>query len=134
MERKNVLLGSPYEELIGFSRAVRVGPFISVGGTAPIGTDGKTVGVGDVEAQARRCFDIAAEALRKAGAGLEDVVRTRMLLTRIEDFKLVAAVRKEYVGSAKPVDTIMQVSRFVDPDWLIEIEVDAIVAQTPDPH
>lgn len=127
MKRTNVLLGSPYEELIGFSRAVRVGPLVCVGGTAPIGPDGLTQGIGDVEAQARRCFDIIADALNKAGASLEHVVRTRLLLTRIEDFETVAKVRKEYVGIAKPVDTIMQVVGFVNPEWLLEVEADAII-------
>jgi enamine deaminase RidA (YjgF/YER057c/UK114 family) len=128
LKRENVLLGNPYEELVGFSRAVRVGPFVSIGGTAPIGSDGRTVGVGDPAVQARRCFEIAREALENAGASLADVVRTRMMLTRIEDFADVIAVRKEFVGQYKPVDTVVQVDRFVDPDWLLEIEVDAIIA------
>lgn len=129
MERQNVLLGSPYEELVGFSRAVRVGPTVSVGGTAPIGEDGTTVGVGDVEAQARRCFETIATALVAAGSSLDDVVRTRMMLTRIEDYEIAARVRKEFVGDVKPVDTIVQVAGFVDADWLIEVEADAIVAE-----
>ncbi len=130
MERKNVLLGNPYEELVGFSRAVRVGPSICIGGTAPIGPNGETVGVGDVGAQARRCFDIIAEALDMAGSSLDDVVRTRLLLTRIEDFEEVVRVRKEYVGHVKPVDTIVQVSGFVNPEWLLEVEADAIITDT----
>ena len=135
MDRRNVLLGNPYEEIVGFSRAVRVGPFVSVGGTAPIGEDGQTVGVGDIEAQTRRCFEIIEDALDRADAKLSDVVRTRMFLTRIEDFETVAMVRKEFVGEFKPVDTIMQISRFVDPDWLIEVEVDAIIPdKQPTPH
>jgi len=127
MERQNVLLGSPYEEIVGFSRAVRVGPFISVGGTAPIGDDGETVGVGDIEEQTRRCFEIIRTALEGAGADFSDVVRTRMLLTDVSDFETVAAVRKECVGEFKPVDTIVEVSRFVNPDWLIEVEADAVI-------
>lgn len=127
MERQNVLLGNPYEEIVGFSRAVRVGPFISVGGTAPIGDDGETVGVGDVGEQTRRCFEIIRTALEDAGADLSDVVRTRMLLTDASDFETVAAVRKEFVGEFKPVDTIVEVSRFVNPDWLIEVEADAVI-------
>ena len=130
MKRKNVLLGNPYEEIVGLSRAVRVGPFISVGGTASIGPDGKTVGVGDVEAQTRRCYEIISEALTVAGASLDDVVRTRTILTSIDDYATVARVRKEFVGSVKPVDTIMAVTRFVDPDWLVEIEADAVVADS----
>ncbi len=128
MERRNVLLGNPYEEIVGFSRAVRVGPFVAVGGTAPIGADGATVGMGNAAAQARRCFEIIAEALESAGASLDDVVRTRMFLTRIEDFEAVARVRKDFVGAVKPVDTIMQIDRFVNPDWLVEIEADAVIS------
>jgi enamine deaminase RidA (YjgF/YER057c/UK114 family) len=127
MKRQNISMGSPYEELVGYSRAVRVGPFISIGGTAPMAADGSTVGIGDPAAQTRRCFEIAGEALRRAGASFDDVVRTRMLLTRIEDYAEVAAVRKEFVGHVRPVDTLVQVAGFVNPEWLIEIEVDAIV-------
>jgi len=127
MERQNVLLGSPYEELVGFSRAVRVGPFVSVGGTAPIGENGETVGVGDAAVQARRCFEIIEQALEGAGANLSNVVRTRMMLTDVTNFETVAAVRKEFVGAFKPVDTIVEVSRFVNSDWLIEVEADAVV-------
>jgi enamine deaminase RidA (YjgF/YER057c/UK114 family) len=130
MERKNVLLGNPYEELVGFSRAVRVGPFVSVGGTAPIGDDGQTVGIGDPAAQARRCFEIAERALAGAGARLSDVVRTRLMLTDVADFQAVVAVRKEFVGEYKPVDTIVEVSRFVNEEWLLEIEVDAVIADS----
>lgn len=128
VDRTNVLLGNPYEELIGFSRAVRVGPFISVGGTAPIGDDGETVGVGDIVTQTRRCFEIIQTALESAGAGLPDVVRTRMMFTDLTDFRSAAAVRKEFVGEYKPVDTIVQVVGFVNPDWLIEVEADAVIA------
>ncbi len=130
MERRTIAIANPYAERIGFSRAVRVGPFVSVGGTAPIGSDGKNVGAGDPAAQARRCFEIIGEALERAGASLDDVVRTRTLLTRMDDFEAVAAVRKEFVGHVKPVDTIMQVDRFVDPDWLVELEVDAVIADS----
>ena len=130
MERQTIAIANPYAERIGFSRAVRVGPFVSVGGTAPIGPDGKTVGVGDPAAKARRCFEIIREALARAGASFDDVVRTRTLLTRMDDYEAVAAVRKEFVGHAKPVDTIMQVDRFVDPDWLVEVELDAVIADS----
>ncbi len=128
MKRSLVASSSPYAAIIGFSRAVRVGDSIAVAGTAPIGTDGKTVGVGDPAAQARQCFEIIRAALEQAGARLEDVVRTRVLLTRIGDWPEVARVRAEYFKDIRPVDTVMQVSRFIDPDWLVEIEVDAIIA------
>lgn len=127
LERINVLVGSPYEEIVGVSPAVRVGPFVAAGGTAPVGVDGATIGVGDIEAQARRCFEIVGEALERTGAGWPDVVRVRNLLTRIEHFEKVIAVRREFVGASKPVDR-MKVSRFVNPEWLIEIEVDAVIA------
>lgn len=127
MARKNVSSGSPYEPIIGFSRAVRIGNLVSVGGTAAIGPDGKTVGVGDAEAQARRCYTIIATALEEAGAKLEDVIRTRTLLKRIEDWEAVSRVRGEYFRDIRPVDTIVQVTTFVDPDWLVEIEVDAVI-------
>jgi len=118
---------SPYAPIVGFSRAVRVGDAVSVGGTAPIGADGTTVGVGDPAAQARRCLDIIRAALETAGAKLEHVVRTRTLLTRIEDWSEVAKVRGEYFKDIRPVDTVIQVSRFINPEWLVEIEVDAII-------
>lgn len=127
MPRKLVPSESPYASIIGFSRAVRVGNFVSVGGTAPIGTDGKTVGVGDPAAQAKRCFEIIEKALDDAGTSMKDVVRVRTMLTRIADWQEVAKVRAEYLREVKPVDTVVEVSRFIDPDWLVEIEVDAIV-------
>lgn len=128
MKRQLVLNGNPWEQIVGFSRAIRVGPFISVGGTAPVGPDGKTIGVGDGAKQAERCFEIIGDALSRAGSGWHDVVRTRLILTDIDAWQEVVDVRKKYCRSAKPVDTIMQVSRFVNPEWLIEVEVDAIVS------
>lgn len=128
MKRRLISSGSPFEDIVGFSRAVRVGPYISIGGTAPMDAEGKTVGVGDVAAQTKQCLETIRLALEKAGAGLQDVVRTRMLLTNINDWEEVAKVRATYFKNIKPVDTIMEVSRFINPDWLIEIEVDAIIS------
>lgn len=125
--RKLISSGSPYEPKVGISRAVRVGSIISVAGTAPIGPDGRTVGRGDAAAQARRCLEIIGAALEKAGASMKQVVRTRILLTRIEDWQAVAAVHGEFFGEIRPANTIMQISRFIDPEWLIEIEADAVV-------
>ena len=124
--RQLISSGSPYEPKVGISRAVRVGSVIAVSGTAPL-LDGKTVGKGDAAAQARRCLDIIKEALERAGSSLDQVVRTRTLLTRIEDWQAVAAVHGEYFGAIRPANTIMQVTRFIDPDWLIEFEADAVV-------
>jgi enamine deaminase RidA (YjgF/YER057c/UK114 family) len=128
MKRQLVLLGTPMERIVGFARAVRVGPHVAVGGTAPLDKEGRTVGVGDVARQAERCYEIVGEALAKAGAGWGDVVRTRTLLVNIDDWRAVTEVRRKYCLDAKPVDTIVQVSRFVNPQWLVEIEVDAVVA------
>jgi enamine deaminase RidA (YjgF/YER057c/UK114 family) len=125
--RQLVSSGSPYEPRIGISRAVRAGFLVAVAGTAPIGPDGRTVGVGDPVAQARRCLEIVAAALEEAGASLRHVVRTRILLTRIEDWERVADVHGEFFRDIRPVNTIMQVSRFVDPAWLVEIEADAVI-------
>ena len=127
LERKSVSSGSPYEPIVGLSRAVRIGHLVAVAGTAPLGPDGKTVAVGDPAAQARRCFEISRAALEQLGAGLEDVIRTRILLTRIEDWRAVAEVHGEFFRDIRPVNTIMQVARFIDPAWLVETEVDAVV-------
>jgi enamine deaminase RidA (YjgF/YER057c/UK114 family) len=127
-DRELISNGNPMEAIVGFSRAVRVGPYISIGGTAPVGPDGKTVGVGDVAAQARQCLEIIKAALEQAGSGLEDVVRTRVLLTDISNWKSAIDVRKEYFRDVRPVDTIMAVSGFVNPEWLVEFEADAVIA------
>lgn len=127
MTRKLVPSTSPYAPIIGFSRAVRVGNHISVGGTAPIDAKGKTVGVGDPAAQTRQCLETIKAALEQAGASLSDVVRTRMLLTRIEDWQQIAKVRGEYFKDIRPVDTVVEVKGFINKEWLIEVEVDAVV-------
>lgn len=126
--RKLVSNGNPMEEIVGFSRAVRVGPFIAVGGTAPVDENGNTVGVGDVFAQTTQCFKIIKAALEQAGSGLHDVVRTRVILTNIDDWKSAIEARKVFCKDVKPVDTIMAVDRFVNPEWLVEIEADAIAS------
>lgn len=131
--RRRVSSGSPYEPRVGISRAVRVGNIVSVAGTAPLGPDGRTVGRGDPAAQSRRCLEIIAAALERAGADLQHVVRTRILLTRIEDWQAVAGVHGEFFRDIRPVSTIMQVSRFIDPDWLVEMEADAVVDEGGDP-
>lgn len=127
MNRRSVSSGSPYEPIVGLSRAVRIGNLVAVAGTAPLGPDGKTVAAGDPAAQARRCFEISRVALEQLGAGLEDVIRTRILLTRIEDWRAVAAVHGEFFRDIRPVNTTMQVVRFIDPEWLVETEVDAVI-------
>jgi len=128
--RRHVSSGSPYEAQVGFCRAVRAGGLVAVAGTAPLGADGRTVGRGDPAAQARRCLEIIAAALHGAGACLEDVVRTRVLLTRISDWQAVGEVHGEYFRDIRPVCTVAEVSALIDPEWLVEIEADAVVDGT----
>jgi enamine deaminase RidA (YjgF/YER057c/UK114 family) len=125
--RQHVSTGSPFEPKVGISRAVRTWNIIAVTGTAPLGPDGKTVAKGNAAAQARRCLEIIQSAIEGLGGKLSDVTRTRILLTHIEDWEQVAEVHGEFFGSIRPANTIMQVVRFIDPDWLVEIEADAVV-------
>ena len=127
MSKQRISSGSPYEPRLGISRAVRSGRFIAVAGTAPLGPDGKIVGKGDPTAQARRCIEIIRNALEQAGVSLSDVIRTRILLTRIDDWESVGQVHGEFFSNICPANTVMQVTRFIDPDWLVEIEADAVV-------
>lgn len=125
--RKLISSGSKFEPILGFSRAVRVGNHISVSGTAAIGPDGKTAGIGDAAAQARRIFEIVGGALSDAGASLKNVVRTRIMLRNMKDWEAVGKVHGEVFGEIRPATCFVEVSRFIDPDWLVEIEVDAVV-------
>jgi enamine deaminase RidA (YjgF/YER057c/UK114 family) len=127
-DRQLISNGNRMEKIVGFSRAVRVGPFISVGGTAPVGADRKTVGIGDVAAQTRQCVEIIKATLEAAGSGLHDVVRTRVILTDIDNWKAAIDARKAYFQDSRPVDTIMAVTAFVNPEWLVEVEADAVIA------
>jgi enamine deaminase RidA (YjgF/YER057c/UK114 family) len=131
-EHKLISSASPYEPIIGFSRAVRVGGIIVVGGTAPVGRDGKTVGIGDPAAQTRRCLEIIEQALKDAGAGLENVIRTRMFLTDVTQWEAVGHIHGEIFGSIRPASTMVQVSGLIDPDWLVEIEADAVIGEGGD--
>ena len=126
--RRRVSSGSPYEPRIGFSRAVRVGNVIAVSGTAPIGADGATVGRGDPAAQARRCLEIVHAAVEQLGGALADVVRTRIFLTRVEDWPEVGRVHGEFFGEVRPAATMVKVAGLLDPDWLVEIEADAVLS------
>jgi enamine deaminase RidA (YjgF/YER057c/UK114 family) len=125
--RKLISSGSYLEPEIGFSRAVRLGNTIAVSGTAPIGEYGKTVGHGDVYDQTMRCLDIASAALAEAGGRMEDVIRSRIMLTDATTWREAARAHGEVFGAIRPACTFMEVSRFIDPDWLVEIEIDAIV-------
>ncbi len=124
--RQRFSSGSPFEPKVGISRAVRSGRVVAVSGTAPLGPDGKTVG-GNAAAQAHRCLEIIRAAIEGLGGKLSDVVRTRTLLTRMEDWEQVAEIHRQFFADIRPANTIMQVVRFIDPVWLVEIEADAIV-------
>lgn len=128
-DRLLVSSGSPYEKIVGFSRAVRVGNLVAVSGTTAA-SGGKSVAIGDAEAQTRAIFETIAEALEKAGASLKDVVRTRIYLVDMAHFEAVSRVHGEVFGDIRPANTALQVTGFVSPDWLVEIEADAVVAET----
>ena len=127
--RQLVSSGSYLEPVIGFSRAVRVGNIVVVGGTAPIKAGGGTAAVGDVYGQTKRCLEIVSKALADAGARIEDVTRTRIILTDIALWQEAARAHAEVFGVIRPVTTLMQVTAFVDPDWLVEIEAEAVIAE-----
>ena len=126
-DRQLVSSGSYLEPIIGFSRAVRVGNIIAVGGTAPIAAGGGTASKGDVYGQAKRILEIIGKALADAGAGFEHVTRTRVILTDMALWEAAAKAHAEVFRDIRPVTTVMAVTGFIDPDWLIEIEVDAVV-------
>ena len=124
--RRLVSSGSPFEPVIGFSRAVRVGHHVAVAGTAPIGVDGKAAYPGDVYAQTKLCLEIVRRAIEDAGCNLDQVIRTRIMLTDIDRWRDAAKAHGELFGAIRPAATFVQVSRFIDPDWLVEVEADCI--------
>ena len=126
MTRKLISSGSPFEPRIGFSRAVRVGPIVAVSGTAPIAADGSVAAPGDVYGQTRRCLEIIARAIGEAGLGLQNVIRTRVMLTDISRWEEAARAHGEVFSGVKPACTFVQVSRLIDPGWLVEIEADCV--------
>jgi enamine deaminase RidA (YjgF/YER057c/UK114 family) len=123
MERRLISSGSPYEPVMGFSRAVRVGEHVHVAGTAPIGADS-----GDPYEQTRRCLEIILAALAEAGARAEDVVRTRIYATSADDFEEIARAHGEVFGAVRPANAYIVVAGLLDPRWVVEIEADAIVS------
>lgn len=125
--RKNIASGSPYEPVIGFSRAVRIGGMVAVGGTAPVGPDGGTVGIGDPAAQTRRCLEIIEKALNEAGAELKDVIRTRIFVVDTGHWEDIGRMHGEVFAGIRPASTMVQVAGLLDPDWLVEIEAEAVI-------
>jgi len=123
--RQDISGGSPYEPIIGFSRAVRVGNNVYVSGTGPVGADNE-----DAAGQTRRIFQIVDEVLKKAGTSLENVVRTRMYLAHAEEWEAVGRVHGEYFKNARPASTMVVVAALLNPAWRIEMEFDAVVSDS----
>ena len=128
MKRQSVTSGAPWESKVGYCRAVRKGPFIEVAGTTAM-KDGKLVGVGDPYLQMITIVEIMKKAIEELGGKLEDVVRTRIFVTNIEDFERIGEAHGVYFSDIKPASTLVEVSALVDPEMLVEVEMTAIIGE-----